>query len=189
MATNDEKQAELRKALEEEVRDLQEHSCKRCGFDQRQEYTPVSEEILHDYFKYALAQMPFKYSYELYGGVLKLTFEEATGRLLRLQEQAILEAGREGKGSISDSADYSMAASLVAVRQCLDNGGEKTIYQADLDRRLKILEDRQLPEELLNMPIIQLQALRTTFNQFSRLCASLILAAQDENFWKGVGRN
>lgn len=187
--TNEDKQAGLQKQLSEELKELQAHCCKRCGFDQRQEYNPVSEEILQDYFKSALAQIPFKYSYELYGGALRPTFEEATGKLLRLQEQAILEVGRAGKGSISDAADFSMVASLTIVRQVLDNGAEKVIYQADLERRIHILESRELPEELMDMPIIQLQALRTTFSKFSGLCASLVLAAQDENFWKGAGRS
>lgn len=175
--------------LEQELAEMRQHSCKRCGFDQRQDYTPVTEEILHAYFRASLAQVPFTKRYVLYNGALIADFEEATGKLLRLQEQAILERTRNGQGSISDSADYSMVASLVSVRIAPEGGGEKVIYQADIERRLNILETRELPAELLNMPIIQLQALRTTFGQFSNLCAALVLAAQDENFWKGVGRN
>lgn len=175
--------------LQQELKELHEHSCKRCGFDQRQDYTPISEEILQTYFKASLAQVPFTKRYELYNGALSVTFEEASGKLLRLQERAIMDKTKDGLGSISDAADFSMVASLAEVSQQPKEGGERILYKADTARRLKILEDQALPEELLNMPIIQLQALRTTFSQFSALCASLVLAAQDENFWKGVGRN
>lgn len=175
--------------LEEELQELHAHSCKRCGFDQRQDYNPVSEEILQEYFKASLGQVPFSKKYELYNGALIVTFEEASGKLLRLQERAIMEKTKDGHGSISDAADFSMVASLVEVAQQPKEGGERVLYKADAERRLHILEEQNLPEELVNMPIIQLQALRTTFSHFSSLCAALVLAAQDENFWKGVGRN
>jgi len=175
--------------LEQELKELHEHSCKRCGFDQRQDYNPVSEEVLQEYFKAALAQVPFSKKYELYNGALIVTFEEASGKLLRLQERAIMEKTRNGNGSISDATDFSMVASLAEVSQQPKEGGERILYKADAARRLQILEEQNLPEELIDMPIIQLQALRTTFSHFSSLCAALVLAAQDENFWRGVGRN
>lgn len=165
-----------------------DHICKRCGFDQRNEFIPVNKEDLESYFKTALAQVPFSKTYELYGGLLQLVFEEATGKLLRLQERAIMELSKD-LGSMSDAADYSMLASLVEVRQVPHEGSSKVLYAADIQRREKLLEEHKIPDELLNMPMIQLQTLRNTYVTFTRHCEALMNAAQDENFWKGVGRN
>lgn len=175
--------------LERELEERHTHMCKRCGFDQREDFNPVSEEILEEYFRAALAQRPFTKDYELYHGALQLTFEESTGKLLKLQEKAILEQSKAGEASVSDAADFSMVASLISVRQAPANGSSRELYHADLARREKILTEHTLPEELTNMPIIQLQALRSTYTQFAKLCGALIAAAQDENFWQGVGRN
>ena len=179
----------VEKTVEQMVKENQEHVCKRCGFDQREDYTPVTEELVQAYFTAALAQVPFSKTYELYGGALIVTFEEATGKLLRLQEQAIVERSKQGQASIADAADFSLISSLTSVVQHPKDGAARINYQADMDKRVQTLEKRELPEALINMPIIQLQALRSTYNEFSRLCAGLMLAAQDENFWKGAGRN
>ena len=167
----------------------QKHFCKRCGFDQREEFNPASPEELENYFKSALSQTPFSKTYDLYGGLLQLTFEEATGKLLRLQEQAIIELARENKTSMSDAADYSMLSSLVEIRQVPREGASRVLYSADAARRRELLEKKEIPDELLNMPMIQLQSLRNTYVLFTKHCAALMAAAQDENFWKGVGRN
>ena len=164
------------------------HFCKRCGFDQHEDFIPVNKDDLENYFKTALAQVPFSKTYDLYGGLLQLVFEEATGKLLRLQERAIMDITKEG-GSISDAADYSMLSSLVEVRQVPHEGASKILYSADKERREKMLEEHKIPEELLSMPMIQLQSLRNTYVVFTKHCAALMNAAQDENFWKGVGRN
>lgn len=165
-----------------------EHICKRCGFDQHEEFIQVNQADLETYFKAALAQTPFSYTYSLYGGLLQVTFEEATGKLLRLQEKAIMDMTKKGP-SVSDAADYSMLASLVEVRQVPENGPSRVLYAADQSRREDLLSNGTIPEELLNMPMIQLQALRSTYTVFTKHCVALMYAAQDENFWKGVGRS
>ena len=175
--------------LSDALAELNEHSCKRCGFDQRQDYNPVSEDILKDYFKASLAQAPFTKTYKLYGGTIAVEFAEPTGKLLRLQERAIMTRAQEKRASMSDSADFAMLASLSSVMQVPKEGDPKVIYTADEAKRVQILEAMEVPEEILNMTLILLQAIRATFTQFSRLCADLIVASQDENFWKGDGRN
>jgi len=164
------------------------HICKRCGFDQRDTYEKVSQEELEKYFKAALAQVPFSHTYSLYNGLLQITFEEATGKLLRLQEQAVLDLTKGGR-SISDAADYSMLSSLAEIRQVPPDGPSKVIYSADGEKRKELLEKQEIPEALLNMPMIQLQTLRNTYTTFTKHCLALMDAAQDENFWKGVGRS
>ena len=162
--------------------------CKRCGFDQREEFIKVNQDDLEAYFKSALAQIPFAKTYKWYGGLLELTFEEATGRLLRLQERAIMSL-TQGTGSISDAADYSMLSSLTEIRQVPKEGSARVLYTADRARREQLLEKQEIPTELLDMPMIQLQSLRNSYTIFARHCAALMNAAQDENFWEGVGRN
>lgn len=175
--------------IDKALKDDTEHKCKRCGFDQREEYTPVDDNQLQEYFRAALAQTPFTKTYDLYGGVLVVSFEEATGKLLRLQEHAIIERAKQGNASIADAADFSLISSLTSVVQHPKEGSARIIYQASVEDRISTLEKMELPDVLLNMPIIQLQALRSTYNEFSKLCAALMLVAQDENFWKGAGRN
>ena len=177
------------KLIDKALKEEQDHICKRCGFDQREEYSPVTEELTQDYFVAALAQTPFSKTYELYGGALTVTFEEATGKLLRLQERALVERAKNGQASIADAADFSLVSSLVSVIQSPKEGAARVLYRTELPERIQMLEKMELPDALLNMPMIQLQALRSSYNEFSRLCASLMLAAQDKNFWKGAGRN
>ena len=177
------------KLIDQALKDNQDHCCKRCGFDQREEYTPVTEELVQAYFAAALSQTPFRKTYELYGGALTVSFEEATGKLLRLQEKAIVERSKNGQASIADAADFSLVSSLCEVIQHPKEGSARVLYKAGMAERIQILEKMELPDTLINMPMIQLQALRSTYNEFSKLCAGLMLAAQDENFWKGAGRN
>ena len=170
---------------------VENHRCKRCGFDQREDYTPVNDDLLQEYFRYALAQKPFTKTYELYNGTIELVFEEATGKLLRLQEHTIMALGRgDTPPALSDVADFSLLTSLVSIRQRAVAGGPlTTIYFADAGRREQLLTEQKLPDELNAVPMILLQALRSAYTQFARLCGALITAAQDENFWQGVGRN
>ena len=179
-------------SIEEQVhdalKDIKDHSCKRCGFDQRQEFNPANEETLKEYFKATISQTPFTKNYQLFGGALEVEFEEATGKLLQLQERATLN-NAQGRAVIGDVYDFALITCLSSAAWIPEGGSRRLLYMADKARRLSLLEKGEVPEELSNMPIIQLQAIRNAYTQFSVLCGSLVVAAQDENFWKGVGRN
>lgn len=167
-----------------------EHICPRCGLNLDMEYNPVSKEDVESYFKAALAQVPFRKTYKLFGGALEVTFEEASGRLMKLQEAVLLNEKNKVQ-SIGDSLDFAMLPSLVEVYRTVENNivPKQLVYSASIEERLLILDKAQIPEAIANMPIVQLQSIRNTFGLFSKLCADLITAAQDENFWQGVGRN
>lgn len=170
--------------------EVAEHICKRCGFDQSQTYDPVSEEDLQEYFKVSLGQVSFTKTYELFDGRIRCTFEEPTGKLLRLQEMVMLSRAEAHKGSLSDAADFALLSSLAEIVQVPENGAiPRIMYTAERDKRVQILTEGVIPPEIEDMPIIRLQAIRAAYGQFSKLCTQLAWAAQDENFWKGVGRS
>lgn len=169
--------------------DTSKHVCKRCGWDQRQEYDVASSELLRDYFKCMLGQVPFQKTYELFNGVLTVVFEEPTGKLLRLQEKEASKRLANKDNTISDALDFAIIPALVSIALENEGVGRKYLYQADAGRRERLLEDGVVPPELDNMPLVSLQAVRNTYGEFSQLCARLVRASQDENFWQGDGRN
>ena len=176
--------------MAEETKINNDHTCPRCGWNLATEFNPISKEDIETYFKAALTQVPFKKTYTLFGGALEVTFEEASGKLMKLQEATLLNDKNKVQ-SIGDSLDFAMLPSLVEVVRTVDNNivPKQTVYSATLEDRLSVLEKCEIPEAIANMPIVQLQSIRNTFGLFSKLCADLIIAAQDENFWQGVGRN
>ena len=170
-------------------KEQQLHCCKRCGFDQTQEVVKVAPEILQSYFRAALAQTAFSHTYSLFNGMLSATFEEPSGELLRLQELAALHRTKNEETTISDAMDFAIVPTLACVTSTDEDGATKVIYNASVERRAELLKQFTIPDELKNMPMIMLQALRNTYAEFSQLCSRLIGEAQDANFWKGVGRN
>lgn len=169
--------------------DAHEHTCKRCGWDQREDYDVADTEQVKEYFKCIIAQIPFTKSYELFNGLMTVVFEEPTGKLLRLQEKEASKRIAAKDDTISDALDFAVLPALVSVTLSNDGFGSKTLYAADINRRTQIMEKGEIPAELDNMPLVSLQAIRNVYGEFSRLCGQLVRAAQDENFWRGVGRN
>lgn len=176
-------------SIEEANREDREHSCKRCGWDQTQDVVHVDEAILKQYFKCALSQSPFSHTYSLFNGMLNVTYEEPTGKLLKLQELATLHRTKQDESTLSDAMDFSMLPTLAMVSTNSEEEGVKIVYKASVERRAQLLEKFELPDELRNMPLIMLQSLRNTYGQFSQLMSQLVNEAYDANFWKGAGRN
>jgi hypothetical protein len=85
--------------------------------------------------------------------------------------------------------DFAMIPTLALVTMNSPETGTKVIYKASVERREQLLNGFEVPPELKNMSLVMLQALRNTYGEFSQLIAQLVAEAQDENFWKGVGRN
>ena len=169
--------------------DAAAHCCKRCGWDQREEYNIADSEVVKEYFKCILAQQPFQKSYELFNGMMTIVLEEPTGKLLRLQEKEANRRIAAKENTISDALDFAVLPALVSVTLANDGFGSRVLYAVDMARRIKILETGEIPEELDNMPLVSLQAIRNVYGEFSQLCGQLVHASQDENFWKGAGRN
>lgn len=164
--------------------------CKRCGFDQRKSFTPLTDELKKSYFRAALSQTPFRHTYDAFGGMLKVTFEEATGKLLQMQEHVMVKRNENGDIAMSDAMDFALLPSLVSIVHHFDEDAtEKVVYEATPEQREEALKSGELPEALAQMPIVQLQTIRNLFAEFAKVCADLVVASQDENFWKGVGRN
>ena len=169
--------------------DAGEHRCKRCGWDQREDFDIASTDLVKEYFKCMISQTPYQKRYELFNGAVTAVFEEPTGKLLRLQEKEASKRISEKDNTISDALDFAVIPALVSVTLENEGFGQKILYQADAARRAKILEEGIVPAELDNMPLVTLQAIRNVYGEFSQLCAQLVRAAQDENFWRGAGRN
>ena len=164
--------------------------CPRCGFDISKEYTPLSEELIKSYFKSALAQVPFSKTYSLFGGIIDVTFEEATGKLLQAQEGALRLKNANGTMGVADAMDFALLPSLVSISyKHPETGLKQEVYSATAAEREEYLKKGELPDVLTSMPIVKLQAVRNTFATFAKLCADLVVASQDESFWEGVGRN
>ena len=117
-------------------------------------------------------------------------FEEATGKLLHAQEDALRIKNAENTVSMSDAMDYAMLPSLVSITYKQADGiiGQ-LIYSASAEERLDYLNKATLPDALTSMPVVKLQAVRNAFANFAKLCGDLVVAAQDETFWEGAGRN
>ena len=175
--------------LNEAFTEAAPHLCKRCGWDQREEYSLADSNLVQAYFKCLLMQQPFQKTYELFNGTLIVVFEEPTGKLLRLQEREANKRADNKTQTISDALDFAVIPTLVSIHIKNEEFGNRELYIADRMRREQILQTGEIPEELDNMPVVTLQALRNAYSEFSALCAQLVRAAQDENFWKGAGRN
>ena len=165
------------------------HVCPRCGLNLDVEFNKLSEELVKDYFKAALTQTPFRYTYKLFGGLLEVVFEEASGDLMGRQEKALLSVNKDGKISMSDAMDFAMLPSLVSLTLVGENDVRTTIYTADVEKRKEILDQQEVPETLKKLPIVQLQSIRNAFAEFAKLCGDLVSAAESPNFWQGDGRN
>ena len=167
-----------------------QHICPRCGLNLDDKYEPIAEDIVKEYFKAALAQEPFRKTYQLFGGLLEVVFEEATGKLLQMQEKALRAKNSEDVVGISDAMDFALLPSLVSISyKQADTGLVQEVYSATPEQRIELLTTATLPEALADMPIVKLQAIRNSFANFAKLCADLVVASQDKAFWTGGGHN
>ena len=175
---------------EETAVNIEKNTCPRCGFNLNKTYNRVDDALVKKYFAAALSQTPFQNTYQLFNGLLEITFEEASGELMAAQEKAMVALNGDNRISLSDTMDFAMIPSLVSVTLCSpESGTTTTLYSADVNKRKAQLEAHELAPELKKLPIVQLQSIRNAFADFAKLCGDLVTGAQDPSFWTGDGRN
>lgn len=182
--------------LEERLKLLQEEFdkpvvCVRCGCLAANHAPKVDEAILKEYFKSILAQKPFSHTYKLLDGRLLINFSSQYGTDIRDLDKIMINSIQAGKTVSDIQAEELMLVTSLTDIQCFDeeNVTVKKLYEATPEQRREYATD---PEKGLraiteSLDRITYQLVRRTFQKFAVLCTALSAAAEDENFYKGVG--
>lgn len=163
--------------------------CKRCGFDNNRE-VKADNAILKDYYRAALAQIPFTKEYKLLDNSISLEFIEPNRNLLAVYHTCW--------DYLKHDIDYYAADLLtmltlksVSIRK--DTGMEK-VFEWSAEDKLKFFKsvtydnvESLFPEYYQQLNQLLLTAIRRTAVVFSELCKQASEEVQDENFWKGAG--
>lgn len=165
------------------------HVCKRCGFDNTHE-PKVDPELLQDYYKKLLIQQPFEKEYQLLNSTVSVICTEPTRKLLSryIQSWDILE-----DKSVQYAADLLCMLLISKITIKSENGLVVKYESSAQDKDIFFQSftadtiENCLPDTYQNLPQIIVLGIKHAAQQFNDLCLQLAEAAQDENFWKGVG--
>lgn len=166
--------------------------CKRCGFDNSHDISAISEDLLKDYYKKMLTQQPFSKEYSLLDDNIIVTCVEPSRKLLSRYANSwdIL-----GSRAVQYATDL-LCLMLVEKIQYKEETGLVTKFETTAEERELFFSsftaetiESLLPDFYQNIPQVVLIGIKRAVGTFNELCLDMAEAIQDENFWKGAGRN
>lgn len=182
--------------MSEETKNAEEPAviCERCGHVKGAKPN-VTEDVKKEYIRSILSEKPFSHTYELYDGVIEVTFEGLRGTFQRDQDARFEHYLTLYEADGAKKEKYKkllLCASTLRQVVCISEGKRNTIFtQNEQEARIKLNDDLdKFDDELANkMDQIMCAHVKELSLAFSQLCVGLLQVGFDSNFWKGVGVN
>ena len=159
--------------------------CPRCNKEVSEGYLTVADDVLKEYTRCLLGQRPFSKTMDLFGGVMRVTFEAMSAEQAELFQTIVSE-----DTDLARILDIKMLATLKSISMVDSNMSATTdVYLADYNTRKEYC--RNAPTDVTaiikNIDAAVLGTLRRCALAFDTLCVAIKDSVFSEDFYTGIG--
>lgn len=159
--------------------------CPRCNKEVSEGYLTVSDDVLKEYTRCLLGQRPFSKTMDIFGGVMRVTFEAMSAEQAELFQTIINE-----NTDLARVLDIKMLATLKSISMVDSNMAATTdIYLADYNTRREYCKNApaDVTAIIKNIDAAVLGTLRRCALAFDTLCVAIKDSVFSEDFYTGIG--